>query len=86
MPIWVMHGAASGGPAPTQVGDYTTGLIHRWPMNDANVSGTTITDTVGAINGAQFNEAKRAAAINELIAAHQKALAEFAWLKRTRLN
>jgi hypothetical protein len=31
-------------------GDYTTGLIAHWPMNDANVSGTIITDIVGANN------------------------------------
>jgi hypothetical protein len=29
----------------------TTNLTHRWPMNDARVSGTTITDVVGSLNG-----------------------------------
>lgn len=27
------------------------GLTHRWPMDDAHVSGTTITDVVGTLNG-----------------------------------
>lgn len=29
----------------------SSGLTHRWPMDDANVSGTTITDVVGSLNG-----------------------------------
>ncbi len=29
----------------------TTNLVHRWPMDDANVSGVTITDVVGSLNG-----------------------------------
>lgn len=35
------------------VGDYTTGLIHYWPMTNAQVSGTTINDTIasGTNNG-----------------------------------
>jgi hypothetical protein len=46
-----------------------------------------ISVAIGCILQHEPNEAKRAAAINVLIAAHQKALAEFAWLKRTpRLN
>lgn len=29
----------------------SSGLTHRWPMDNANVSGTTITDVVGSLNG-----------------------------------
>ncbi len=28
-----------------------SGLVHRWPMDDVNVSGTTIYDVVGTLNG-----------------------------------
>jgi hypothetical protein len=45
-----------------------------------------ISVAIGCIHQHESDEARRAAAINVLIAAHQKALAEFAWLKRTRLN
>src|SRR5437868_4093927 len=29
----------------------TSGLINRWPLDDAHVSATTITDVVGGLNG-----------------------------------
>ena len=38
-------GASSGWGGPT------SGLIHRWPMDNANVSGTTIYDVAGSLNG-----------------------------------
>jgi hypothetical protein len=42
--------------------------------------------SIGCVLQHEPNEAKRAGAINTLIEAHQKALAEFAWPKRARLN
>lgn len=38
-------------PIPTEWTGPTTNLTHRWPMDNANVSGTTITDVVGSLHG-----------------------------------
>lgn len=43
-----------GWSIPASTGPWTgptSGLVSRWPMDNANVSGTTITDVVSGING-----------------------------------
>jgi hypothetical protein len=32
-------------------GDIVTGLIHEWPMTDIHVSGATVSDVIGNVNG-----------------------------------
>lgn len=51
------------GPRPAATGwtGPVTNLTHRWPMDDANVSGTTITDVVGSLNGTAQNGVASAA-------------------------
>ncbi len=43
IPSTVSQGGGWSGPA--------SGLVHRWPMDDANVSGTTIYDVAGTSHG-----------------------------------
>jgi hypothetical protein len=55
--IWQLNsGAAAGGWSGP-----TTNLTHRWSMEDADVSGTTITDLVGSINGTSSSAQSSAA-------------------------
>lgn len=45
------NGLYSAAAAPAGWSGPSTGLTHRWPMDDANVSGATVSDVVGTING-----------------------------------
>jgi hypothetical protein len=39
------------GPSTSTWSGPTTGLTHRWPMDDAHVSGATVKDVVGGVDG-----------------------------------